>query len=78
MFEDEIKFNILVDHCLGNIIYFMKGTTVSYFNLLTKSQVSYKTDKPFPENINYTVTTKDKRVFIIGEKEVFEFCLVTN
>jgi len=78
MFEDETKFNVLVDHCLGSVIYFMQGNNVSFFNLLTKSQVSFKSDKPFPEYINYTVTTKDKRLFIIGEKEVFEFCLAAN
>jgi len=68
MFENHTKFNVLVDHFLDNTIHDMslKGSVVSFFNLLTKSQVSFVTDKPFPNEINHTVTTKEKRLFIIG------------
>jgi len=50
-FEDETKFNFLINYCLDTTIQFMKETTISYFNVLTKSQISFKSDKPFPENI---------------------------
>ena len=56
----------------------MKENTVSHFNLLTKSQITFEIDRQFPDRINKTVTTKDKRLFIIGREKAFEFYLAAN
>ena len=56
----------------------MINNTISYFNLLTKSQITFEIDKVFPENINSTVTTKDKRLFIIGIKKTHELYVAAN
>jgi len=63
---------------LGTTIQYMKGSTISYFNLLTKSQVSFEIDNVFPDYINLTVTTKDKRLFIIDLWKAYEFYVTTN
>ena len=56
----------------------MENDKVSYLNLITKSQITFEIDRQFPEDINKTVTTKDKRLFIIGELKAFEFYLAAN
>jgi hypothetical protein len=76
-FADELMIDVTGDHVLGTTIHFMKENTVSHFNLLTKSQITFEIDRQFPY-INKTVTTKDKRLFIIGYEKAFEFYLAAN
>jgi len=58
----------------------MSKKTISYFNVLTKSQISFKTDKAFFKGCNQkpTVVTKEKRMFILGKIRIFEFQLIAN
>jgi len=51
---------------------------ISFYNLVSKSQVTFKTDKEFPSEINKTITTKDNRIFIIGDENAHEFEIVAN
>jgi len=45
---------------------------MSFFNLLTKSQVTFKMDREFPGHIDYSVNTKDGKLLIIGDNRVYE------
>ena len=76
--KDFIIPDVIGDYMLGTTIQYMKGNTISYFNLLTKSQVSFEIDNVFPDYINLTVTTKDKRLFIIDLWKAYEFYVTTN
>ena len=51
---------------------------MSFFNLLTKSQVTFKMDREFPGHIDYSVNTKDGKLLIIGDNRVYELQFLTN
>lgn len=56
-----------------------KQNIIFHYNLLTKSQISFKikTDKLI-QGYNKVVITDDKRILIIGRDQVFEYQLVDN
>jgi len=75
-----LKFPSIVsrDNYVGHIIHHTSEDMISYYNLVSKIQVTFKIDKEFPDYINYTVTTKDNRMFIIGKFRAFEFDIADN
>jgi len=77
-YKHKYLIDVIIDHCLDLTIHFISSNSITYFNLLTKSQVSFKIETPFPDIINYTVTTKDKSLIIIGEDKAFEFLIAAN
>jgi len=53
----------------------MYKNTISYFNIITSSQTTFEIDSNFPKYINLSLTVKNRRLMIIGEKNAFEFYL---
>jgi len=53
----------------------MYKNTISYFNIFTSSQTTFEIDSNFPKYINLSLTVKNRRLMIIGEKNAFEFYL---
>jgi len=70
----------MLDYFNDNTIYFMSKKTMSFFNILSKSQISFKCEKAFFKGCNQkpTVVNKEKRMFILGKIRMFEFQLIAN
>lgn len=64
-------------HCMHN-------NTVSFFNLLTKSQVSFLMERDYHSDIlneiYITITTRESRIFLLGgyERPIYEFYIASN
>jgi len=55
----------------------MNKNTVSFYNLLTKSQITFLTDREFPDFL-VSMTTKDNRLFSIGTYRAFELMFASR
>ena len=78
--ENDSLLNVINDHRTGDVMYYIQpnSTMICYYNILSKSQITYNIDKQIPL-YNATVTTKDHRIFIIGwKKDTYELYLSTN
>jgi len=67
---------VVFDNYEDNTIHFIYQDRISYYNLLTNSQITFQIDRDFPKYINLSVKVKDnKKLIIIGEKKASEFYL---
>jgi len=76
--KDQQLVKVFIENQFDHTIEFMHEDMISYFNLITKSQITFQTERQFPRYYNAKVTTKDKKVFLIGDKKTFEFYLTIN